>query len=187
MRKSFDDILDECIRRLEAPGGDIEAVLSRYPEQADELRPYLEVWASLSAAEKAQATPQGALQGRQQLLNVLATVEHKEGGTEIMKNLSTTGGLALRLVGALAVVAGIAIGITFLTGNLDVDFGSQAEADAPHACLDEVLGGLDGEPGFTVDDILFLRDEAQAGNFTVDDLMVLIGDLRACFQENPSP
>lgn len=188
MKKSFDDILNECIRQMETSGGEIEAVLSRYPEQADELRPHLEVWSSLSAVEKAKATTQGALQGRQQLLNALATVEHKEGGTETMKNLSTTGGFALRLVGVVAVVAAIALGITFLTGNVNVDFGSQAEAQAPHPCLDSVLGDLDGTPGFTVDDILFLRDEALAGNFTIDDLTLLIGELRACFEASiPSP
>lgn len=179
MKKSFDDILNECIRRIES-GEDIESVLRSYAEHADELRPHLEVWASLSAVEKVETTPQGALQGRQQLLNALATVEHKEGGTEIMKNLSTAGSLSLKLIGAASVVAAIAIGITFLTGNLHVDFSSDAAADHTIIhCLDQELGGF-AEPfdTFTVDDILVLRDDP---DFDIDDLTALIGGLRTCF------
>jgi len=45
MRKSFDEVLQECIRRLETTGGDVEAVLASYPDRAAELRPHLQVWA----------------------------------------------------------------------------------------------------------------------------------------------
>ena len=97
MTKRFDEILNECIRQLETSGGDIEATLSRYPEHADELRPHLEVWASLSAVEKAQATPQGAMRGRQQLQTAMARAEHRERGVSLMNNLaSSKGGLSMR-------------------------------------------------------------------------------------------
>jgi hypothetical protein len=198
--KSFDDILQECIRHLEA-GGDIEAALSRYPERADELRPYLQVWKSLSAAEKREATPQGALRGRQKLMAALTSGQPLDGGARLMQDLSKSGGFALRLVGAVAVVAAIALGITFLTGNLQVNFGGETEAQTlPVAqCLDDVLGGLDGTPGFTIDDLLAFRDAFQNqdtdpkfdrdgdGDVDVDDLMTYVTELRDCFQQNTLP
>jgi hypothetical protein len=188
MTKSFDEILDKCLRELDASGGDIEVVLSRYPEHADELRPHLEVWASLSATERALATAEGARRGRQQLLTAMARAEQRGRGPSFTNNLARKGGLGMRYAATFVVGVVLALGITFLTGNLEFGGGSQAEADAPHACLDQVLGDLDGEPGFTVDDILYLKAQAEAGEFDIDDLMVLIGDLRACFQgQLPEP
>ncbi len=191
MNKSFDEILQECIRQLEV-SGDIEAVLSKYPELADELRPHLQVWASLSAVEKADATPERTMRGRQRLVAAVANTQRSEGGARAMRRLSTSGGFALGLVGAVAVVAAIGLGITFLTGNLHVDFGSETEAQTipTNECLDEVLGGYaDPTDEFTIEDLFALRDAYLAGDLTIDDIMALIEELRECFilVEPPSP
>ena len=181
MRTSFDDILEECIRRLEASGGDIEAALSRYPEQADELRPHLQVWASLSAVEKQEATPQDTTQGRQQLLDAVATVEGKEGGKELMEKLSAKGGVGLRLIGVAAVVAAIALGITFFTGNLHVEFGSEAEAVGIFECLDQALGDVTAPTDeFTFTDLTVLRQQFVAGDIGIVEVLGRIQILKTC-------
>lgn len=187
MKKSFDEILQECIRQLEV-SGDIEAVLSKYPELADELRPHLRVWSSLSAVEKADATPEATMRGRQRLVAAVTNTQRSEGGARVMRRLSTSGGFTLGLVGAVAVVAAIGLGITFLSGNLHVDFGSETQAQTlpSHECLDEVLGGF-AEPTdeFTIEDLFALRDAYLADDITIDDIMALIQDLRGCFGVGP--
>ncbi len=115
-----------------------------------------------------------------------------------MRRLSTSGGFALGLIGAVAVVAAIGLGITFLTGNLHVDFGSETEAQTipTNECLDDVLGDLDGVPGFTIDDLLAYRDAFEAqdpvwpesdlfdrdrdGDIDIDDVLVYVQELREC-------
>lgn len=109
-----------------------------------------------------------------------------------MRRLSTSGGFALGLVGAVAVVVAIGLGITFLTGNLHVDFGAETEAQTVPAneCLDEVLGGYaDPDDEFTVEDLFALRDAYLAGDLDMEDVMALIDQLRECFiaVEPPSP
>lgn len=202
MKKSFDDILRECIAELEGSGGDIRAVLRRYPERADELRPHLEVWASLSAVEKAEATAEGAERGRQRLLTAVGAAEQKRERSEVIVNrLFSSGGFALKTLGAFAVVAALGLGITFLTGNLDVGFGDQAEAGHTNPCLDTVLGDLADPPDghFDVDDLLAFRQAFQDqntdprydrdgdGDVDIDDVMVYIQELNACFGPGPVP
>ncbi len=126
MRRPIDEVLKECLRLLEA-GADLDSVLARYPGRAQDLRPYLEVWASLSAVQPASATREAVVRGRQQLLRSLAAAP-KEGGSTVMTGLPKTGGLALKVLGTVAVVAVVALGITYLTGNLEVSFGSSAQA-----------------------------------------------------------
>jgi hypothetical protein len=195
MRKPFDDILHECIRQLEISGGDIEAALSRYPEQADELRPYLEVWASLSAAEKAQATPLGAMRGRQQLLTAIARAEQTEQGVSPINNLVSKGGLSMRFAAMFVAGVVLALGITFLTGNLEFGGGSSTEAQAPHECLEAL--DLNGDGELTVEDVLAFKgaiesqDEAfdYNGDTVVDihDVVSVIQEVVTCFQEQQPP
>lgn len=165
MKKSFDDILNECIRQLETSGGDIEAVLSRYPEQADELRPHLEVWTSLSAVEKAQATPQGTMRSRQQLLTAIASAEQKERGISLINNLATKGGLSMRFVTMFVAGAVLALGITFLTGNLEFGGDSTAQADVL-ACVNEL--DLTGDGVLDVADVEAFRDAIDTQDLDFD-------------------
>lgn len=191
MKKSFDDILNECIRRLETSGGDIEAVLGRYPEQADELRTHLEVWASLSAVEKAQATPQGAMRGRQQLLTAIASAAQKERGISFINNLTTKGGLSMRFVAMFVAGAALALGITFLTGNLDFGGGSTAQATPFEECL--VVLDLNGDGVTDLDDILGMKTAIENndpafdfnGDGTTDifDVVDKLGEFTTCLED----
>jgi len=200
MRQRFDDILNECIRRLEAPGGDIEAVLSRYPEHADELRPYLEVWTSLSVVEQAQASSAGAIRGRQQLLAAIARAEQPERGVSLTNSLPTKGGLSMgfvsmRLVAAFVAGVALALGTTFLTGNLGSSGGSSAEAGTFAECIAAL--DFNGDGDLTVEDVRQFADaiDVQAPAFDVDqdgdvdinDVVAAVGGFVACFQNLQPP
>lgn len=168
MRESFDEILSECIRRLER-GGELEAVLSEYPEQADELRPHLEVWASLSSVDEAQATQQGEMRGRRQLLNALAKAGQEESSS-LISNLAAKGGSSMRYVAMLAVGAALALGITFLTGNLEFGSGSStAEADPISECLP--LLDLNEDGVTDLDDVLFAKEKLESGEWDIFDVV----------------
>ena len=118
-----------------------------------------------------------------------------------MNDLSNSGGFALKLLGSVAVVAGLALGITFFSGNLHVRVGSEAEATPSHPCLDQVLGGLDGEPGFTIKDIIAFKiafktqnldprfDRNGDGKVGIKDVLIYIHELKECFINslNPGP
>ena len=194
MSKQFDKALEECIRELET-GAHLETVLARHPEQAGELRPHLQVWASLSAAEAGRASPAGRALGMARLAAAVSGSERSQGGIRSMDKLANSGGFALKLLGSAAVVAGLALGVTFLTGNLHVEFGSGgAEASHTHPCLDEVLGNLaDPQDGhFDVDDLIAARDAIDNQNtdprydrdgdndVDIDDIMIYIGELKTC-------
>jgi hypothetical protein len=200
MRKSFDEILNECIRELEASGADIEAVLSRYPEHADELRSHLEVRASLSAVEKAQATSLGAGRGRQQLLTAIARAEQTGQGVSLINNLVSKGGLSMRFLAMFVAGAAVAVGITFLTGNLELGGGgSSAEAEVPHECLEAL--DLNGDGELTVEDVMDFRgaigstdpEDLEQFDFNEDDVIdiydvvFVVQELVTCFQEQQPP
>ena len=190
MRKSFDDILNECIRQLETSGGDIEAALSRYPEHANDLRPYLEVWVSLSAVEKTEATPQSVMRGRQQLLTAIASAEQKERGISLINNLATKGGLSMRFLAMLVAGAALALGITFLTGNLEFGGGSTAQADPFSVCLPKL--DLNGDGMTDLDDILDMKaaienddpafDFDLSGTTDIFDLIKKLNEFVACLE-----
>ncbi len=145
MREPIDDILKDCIRRLEASGGDVEAVLRSHPERADELRPYLELWASLSAVEPAEASPQALMRGRQQLLSAVREAQQAKGGAKVMDNLTSAKGFSLRILAPFVAGAAVALGIAFLTGSLDFDSGgSTAEAGPVQDCLLQLDFNHDG-------------------------------------------
>ncbi len=196
MKKSFDEILTECIAQLEASGGDIEAVLSRYPEEAAELRRYLQVWAGLSAAERAEASPQGVMRGRQQLLSGIAGAEQQKGGASAMQGVWSTRRLAMRFVLPVVAGAALALGVTFLTGNLDFGSGgSTAEAGPILDCLLQLDFNGDGQ--LTVGDIEAFRTAIQNqdpafdlnGDTVVDvfDAVFAVKQVIACLQQIQPP
>jgi hypothetical protein len=121
-RKPLDEIIEESIRRLEA-GASLEDVLSLYPERGGELRRHLEVWASLSRINGPEASASGRARGHDRLLAAVTSPPGNRGGMEAMQDLTRIGNTALRLAGALAVVAAVVLSLAALTGNFSVDFG----------------------------------------------------------------
>jgi hypothetical protein len=195
MKQSFDNILNECIRQLEAAGGDIESVLSKYPEQADELRPYLQVWASLSAVEKVEATPESARSTRQRLLSGIAKAEQTRGGVKIMPSI----GVSTRFLGVFAAGAALALGALFFTGNLDFGSGSTAQADAHAECV--LALDFDGSGSLGVGDVEAFRTAIETqdlafdlepapdgdGDVDVFDAVAAVMQVVACVQDLQSP
>lgn len=197
MTTPFDKTLQDCIQEIELAGADIDSVVAKYPGQADELRRHLEVWAALSASAPAE-TPQSVHDlGLARLSAAINTTER--GGDRLMNDLSRSGGFALKLTGAFAMVAGIILGITYLTGDWDVEFGSNAQADHTNACLDSVLGNLADpqDSHFTFDDLIAFKgafldqntdpryDTDEDGDVDIDDVMVYIQALKSCFTGGP--
>ncbi len=71
MTPEFDLILDECLAEM-AAGQPVEAVLSRYPQQAAELRPLLEMAAAVHESPAPQARVSAVNNGRQQMLTAVS-------------------------------------------------------------------------------------------------------------------
>jgi hypothetical protein len=134
MRKRLDRIIEESIRRLEA-GASLNDVLAAYPDEADELRPHLEVWRSLSAQPASQPSAPGAARGMARLEAAL-TQQAQRGGANTMQDISKFGNLALRLAGGLAIVGGVVLGLAALSGYFSVHVGSGDSAQATgHECV----------------------------------------------------
>lgn len=198
MKKSLKEILREFLQRLETSGADIEAALADHPRQAEDLRPHLRIWASLSSTPKAEASQSGFERGLSRLSSAVSG-EQERGGNRIMSHLPKSGGLALKLLGSAAVVAGLALGITLLSGNLQSPFGSEAQATPSHPCLDQVLGGLDLEPGFTIKDLIAFKIAYKTQNtaprfdrngddkVNLKDVLIYLHELKQCFQNNAGP
>ena len=119
-----------------------------------------------------------------------------------MTELSRTGAFALKITGAVAIVAALALGIAYFSGSMSVGFGGdEAQADHTNACLDDVLGNLADPPDghFTFEDLLAFKDAFQEqntdprydtdgdGDVDIDDVMSYIQDLKTCFSESGPP
>lgn len=127
-KKSLKRILDESIRELEH-GADLEQVLSRYPDRAEELRPHLRVWDQLSSVKRIE-TPEGAKdRGMQALRTEIALASSDKGGTS-MERISEMSGVLLKAAGAFAIVAGVFLSVAAFSGNLSVDLGNGGSAQA---------------------------------------------------------
>ncbi len=195
MRKRFDDILNDCIRQLETSGRDIETVLGRYPEHAAELRPHLEVWTSLAAVEKAQASSAGAMRGRQQLLTAMVRAEPPKQGVSFNNSLASKGGLSMKFVAIFVAGVALTLGATFLTGNLGFGDGSSAEAGLPAECVLNL--DFNGDGNLTVEDVVAFRgaiddqdlafDFDNDGDVDVHDVVGAVGGLVDCFQNQQPP
>jgi len=196
MNESFEQTLKSCIQQLEAGETSMETILARYPEHAEELRPHLQVWTSLSNVGRAEAAPPGFARGLHDLTGAVVAAQQTQGGN-LMTDLSRAGGLALKLTGATAIVAALALGIAYFSGNMNVGFGDEAEADHTNACLDQVLGNLADPPDnhFTFDDLVAFKqafrdqntnsryDTDGDGDVDIDDVMSYIQDLKTCFTQ----
>jgi len=192
MDERFDDILGDAIREADATGASDGRAAERHPEHAAEMQAHVEILDSLEQTPLEHPSDQGMARGLARLRSEVRNREQTRGGYEIMKK----GVFGLAAVGAAAIVAVLAIGITFATGNLDVDLGGD-EAAASHIpdpagpCLDQVLGGFAAPTDhFDVDDVLALRDAVHNqdpaldrdgdGDVDIDDAMAYITDLRNC-------
>ena len=69
MRKSraFDDILNECLDRLLFEGDTVEQCLASYPEQADELKPLLQIAVATKRTSNIQPGAEFRARARYQL------------------------------------------------------------------------------------------------------------------------
>ncbi len=76
----LDNLLARCLEELEANGRDVEACLRSYPEQADELRPYLTLWAGFRRGAATAPQPAALLASREKL--VKAAVDVKNAGKD---------------------------------------------------------------------------------------------------------
>lgn len=194
MKRSFEEILRESIVQLEASGGDLEAVLSRYPEHAEELRPHLEVWASLSAFSKRHASPSDTRGGYQRLMAALsAEREGEPAGVENDKAMG--GGFTVRYILPFVAGAAAAIGAVLLFNAVDSDSGSTAQANPTAQCV--ALLDLNGDGVLDVNDVLTMKEAIENndpafdfnGDGTTDifDVVALVEDVVACLQSVQPP
>ncbi len=102
----------------------------------------------------------------------------------------------MRYVTAFVVGAALALGITFLAGNLEFGGGSSTEAQELPECIQAL--DLNGDGDLNVEDVMMFRDAIESqdpaydynGDTVVDihDAISVIQDVIACFQEQqPEP
>ena len=75
--KEFDDILNECLDRLLIKSDTVEQCLASYPEQADELKPLLQVAMATKQASAIQPHPDFRARARYQFHSALQEMEGK--------------------------------------------------------------------------------------------------------------
>jgi hypothetical protein len=191
-RRPFDDILQECILRMEA-GQDLESALANYPDRSRELRPHLQVLVALSSAQKQDASPQGTVRGRYQLMGALSAPGPMKGGARTMLNLRGSTGRSLALFSAGAVAA---LTMMFLAGGLGFGSGSQkAEAGPIATCILTLDFNHDGV--LNVQDVAAFKAAIKSqdlafdfnGDGTVDvfDVSAAVQNMVACIQQIQPP
>lgn len=185
-QERFDEVLQECVRRLDA-GEDIESVLASYPHSEADLRPHLLVWAALSSKEKSEATAGGATRGRQQLMAALRAPGPADGGLRAMLRLGSTG----RYLAFFAAGAAAALAITFLAGSLDSGSSTHtAQATTIQQCVLLLDFNHDGTLG--VDDVAAFKDAIKTQNLAFDfnhdgvvdifDVVYTVQQIESCIQ-----
>lgn len=75
--RELKEALDECLTLLMEEQVTLEGCLSRYPEQADELRPLLEVAVKVRRAEPPSPRPAAMAVGRERMLQAVAARERR--------------------------------------------------------------------------------------------------------------
>ncbi len=81
MRKNreFDDILNECLERLLVKGESLKECLASYPEQADELKPLLQMALSAKKALAIEPRPEFRARARYQFVTALGEAAPRSG------------------------------------------------------------------------------------------------------------
>jgi hypothetical protein len=194
MKRSFEEILRESIVNLEASGGDVEAVLGRYPEHAEELRPHLEVWVSLSAFSRRPASPSDTRAGYQRLMAALSAQRGREPAG-LRNEKAMGGGFTVRYILPFLAGAAAAIGAVLLFNAVDSESGSTARAGPIAECL--TLLDLNGDGALDVNDVLTMKEAIENndpafdfnGDGTTDifDVVALVEDVVACLQSVQPP
>ena len=77
--KRFDDILNECLDRLLVEGQTVEQCLASYPEEADKLKPLLQVAVATREASTIQPRSDFRARARYQFNSALRDMEAKRG------------------------------------------------------------------------------------------------------------
>jgi hypothetical protein len=77
--KEFENILNECLERLLIKGETLEQCLARYPEQAAELKPLLEMALTAKRASAIQPRPEFKARARYQFQAALQGMKVKRG------------------------------------------------------------------------------------------------------------
>ncbi len=119
MGQNFQTILNECLKELEA-GQPLEAVLARYPEQADELRPLLLTAENLKAMPIARPRSHVQQAGWQRFL-----------GEAIALRRARERRPAFSLWRPLAAAASFVLVLFFLAGGATVYAASRSLPDSP--------------------------------------------------------
>ncbi len=126
MKKDFESILDECLARIRAGEADIESCLSKYPDQANQLRPLLETALLLHEEPQPQPRPEVALQGERLLQARLAekrlskAAERGLAGNAVAARTASRSALPVRwrfVVALAGYVAAIAIGAGLVSAS----------------------------------------------------------------------
>ena len=77
--REFDDILNECLDKLLVKDATVEQCLASYPEQADELKPLLQVAVATRMTATVQPRPDFRARARYQFHAALQEIEGKSG------------------------------------------------------------------------------------------------------------
>ncbi len=116
MDRGLRELLEECLREVRAPS-DIEGLLRRHPNRAEEMRPYLETAVALRSEQLPGPSSFAQARGREKLLSRLAAKDGGKGRTTLFgHSLMRAGTLA---AGALFMLGGIA-GASAAAGGPDL-------------------------------------------------------------------
>jgi len=119
MGRNFQTILDECLRELET-GQSLDAILARYPEEADQLRPLLLTTQNLKAMPVARPRSHVQQAGWQRFLGEAIALQR------VRERRPTFG-----LLRPVAVAASLVLTLFFLGGGTTVYAASHSLPDSP--------------------------------------------------------
>ncbi|MDO8634847.1 MAG: hypothetical protein Q7R34_01190, partial [Dehalococcoidia bacterium] len=88
----FNEILDECVNRIALKGETVESCLTRYPEQAAELEPYLRMATKVALTYTVTTTGGAKERARQRLYAERILLRQRSGGKERRRD---SGGLGV--------------------------------------------------------------------------------------------
>jgi hypothetical protein len=124
MGQDFKTILNECLRELEA-GQPLEAILERYPEEADELRPLLLTAQNVKAMPIARPRSHAQQAGWQRFLGEAIALRRARERRPIF------GLWARPLLRPVAIAASLVLTLFFLGGGATVYAASNSLPDSP--------------------------------------------------------
>jgi len=122
MKRSFENILDDCLERITKQGDTIEQCLESHPEWADDLEPLLRAAASVKDAASLEASPGFKKSAKSRLMSAVAEKRVKEAGRGMFRcwGMQRHWVVAISLVIAILIMGGGTVGasINSLPGDL---------------------------------------------------------------------